>query len=271
MNPSSPPISVVIRTKNNAATLKAVIAGLGLAGEDELIIVDSGSQDATLAVAGNAGARIIDLSDEPFSYGKSLNRGFAVARHDWILALSSHCVPVEPCLLEKYRRILPEVPMEVSGIVGGVYGRAEDVKKNPALEICTPVDFQKNTYFTCINPNSLYRKAAWTKHPFDEQLKAAEDLAWSIWELKIGHSLMRHTHAAVFYRSRLGLLAMFRKGHLDARVAKRLVSNPPITVAQLFKEIIWNFLAVLRGRSNAGFSVKRICYFTGAFFGDRAK
>jgi len=269
MNHSFHAISVVIRTKNSAATLGEVITGLGLTGEDELIVVDSGSQDDTLNIATAAGATIVDLSQKPFSYGKSLNAGFAVARNAWILAISSHCIPAELGLLDLYRQWLPTVPPEVVGIAGGVVGSANEIKKNPGLEACTPADFARGVYFTCNNPNSLYRQTAWAKHPFDEQIETAEDLEWSIWALKSGHSLMRNPKAAVLYRSRLGLVAMIKKGHLEARVAKRLVPNPPFTVAYLIKNIFWNGVSVVRGQISIGLCLRRICYLLGDFGGRR--
>lgn len=269
MNPSCFPISVVIRTKNSAATLGDVVSRLGLAGGDELIIVDSGSQDATLNIARNAGARIIDVSREPFSYGKSLNAGFSAAGNNWVLSLSSHCVPVEPDLLGKYRQLLPEIAPEFVCIVGGGFRHVGEMKEQTALETCTPSDFTNGTYFTCTNPNSLYRREVWVRHPFDEKIETAEDLEWSLWALRNGYSLMRHATAAVFYRSRLGLLAMFKKGHLESRVASRLVSNPPLTVTFVVKTIFWSCLAVVRGSASLGFAMRRISYLLGDYWGRR--
>jgi hypothetical protein len=96
-------------------------------------------------------------------------------------------------------------------------------------------------------------------------------LEWSLWSLKSGFSLMRHAQAAVFYRSRLGLRTMFCKGLLEARVAGRMVPNPPLAVARLFGEIFWNCAAVLRGRATLGFSLRRIAYFLGDFCSRRIK
>ena len=71
-------ISVLIRTFNSAKTLDTVIQRLGLSVQDELIVVDSGSGDATLAVAQQHGARVLSLRG-PFNYSKALNVGFEAA------------------------------------------------------------------------------------------------------------------------------------------------------------------------------------------------
>jgi glycosyltransferase involved in cell wall biosynthesis len=60
-------ISVLIRTKNSAKTIRQVISRLGLATHDELIIVDSGSKDSTLKIAKEAGAKLV-LPNGPFNY-----------------------------------------------------------------------------------------------------------------------------------------------------------------------------------------------------------
>src|SRR5664279_2369308 len=69
---ASTAISVVIRTRDSARTLERVSVGLGKAEGDEVIVVDSGSRDATLDIAKKYGA-IIVLAPGPFHYSKSLN------------------------------------------------------------------------------------------------------------------------------------------------------------------------------------------------------
>lgn len=90
-------ISIVIPTLNAADTLPGCLAGLieGLdAGTEgglirELIISDGGSQDATLAIAGAAGA---DLVHGPASRGGQLRRGCAAANGQWLLILHGDTV-----------------------------------------------------------------------------------------------------------------------------------------------------------------------------------
>ncbi|MDI1319893.1 MAG: glycosyltransferase, partial [bacterium] len=53
------PISVLIPVKNEAANLAACLASVAWC--DDLVVVDSGSTDATRAIAQQAGARVIDF------------------------------------------------------------------------------------------------------------------------------------------------------------------------------------------------------------------
>jgi len=270
MSPSFNPISVVIRTKNSAATLDDVIAGLGLTGDDELIVVDSGSRDATLEIARRAGARIVDFSREPFSYGKSLNVGFAAARNDWVLALSSHCIPAAPDLLGRYRRQLDGLAPEIAGITGtAVVSRTRDLKADAPPEICRPADFARGVYFTGINPNCLYRRAVWAGRPFAEQIATAEDLEWWLWAFRHGYSLMRDFGAVVLYRSRLGFFGMVKKGYRETRVGMSLVPNPPFTLLDLTRTVFWSVAAAVRFQIPPGQALGRIGYSTGIYWARR--
>lgn len=78
-------ISAVVTTLNNAATLEACLSSLAFA--DELLVLDSGSQDATLEIAQRLAHRV---EIEPFrGYGPQKQRAVDLARHDWVLVLDA--------------------------------------------------------------------------------------------------------------------------------------------------------------------------------------
>ena len=80
-----PPISGVVTTFNNDATLDACLASLAFC--DERVVLDSGSTDATVEIARRHGARI---AEHPFAgYGPQKQRAIDMARHDWILLLDA--------------------------------------------------------------------------------------------------------------------------------------------------------------------------------------
>ena len=79
-------ISVVIITKNEAHIIGNTLQSLeGLT--DDLVIVDSGSTDDTLAICKKFNARIIETGWD--GYGSNKNKGVIVAKHDWILSLDA--------------------------------------------------------------------------------------------------------------------------------------------------------------------------------------
>ncbi|WP_049623091.1 glycosyltransferase family 2 protein [Frateuria defendens] len=79
------PLSVVVITYNNADTLDACLAEVDWA--DEIVVLDSGSTDDTVAIARRHGARV-DV--HPFDdYGPQKQRAIDLARHDWVLNLDA--------------------------------------------------------------------------------------------------------------------------------------------------------------------------------------
>ena len=75
-------LSVVIPALNAAATLGATLASVE--GADEVIVVDGGSGDGTVAVAEGLGARVMTA---PRGRGGQLAAGVAAARGEWLLLL----------------------------------------------------------------------------------------------------------------------------------------------------------------------------------------
>ena len=79
------PLSAVVTTHNNADTLEACLASIGWA--DEIVVLDSGSSDATVAIAKRHGARV---HTQPFAgYSAQKQAAIDLARHRWVLLLDS--------------------------------------------------------------------------------------------------------------------------------------------------------------------------------------
>ncbi|MBT9460366.1 MAG: glycosyltransferase family 2 protein [Rugosibacter sp.] len=89
------PLSAVFITQDAAATLSAALASVAFC--DEVLVVDSGSTDNTLAIAASHGARVISTHWRGFGAQKQ----FAVenAKHDWVLCIDSD-ERVSDCLRE---------------------------------------------------------------------------------------------------------------------------------------------------------------------------
>lgn len=79
------PLSGVVTTFNNAATLEACLASLAFC--DERVVLDSGSTDATRAIAERHGAHV---AVQPFQgYGPQKQAAIDLATHDWVLLLDA--------------------------------------------------------------------------------------------------------------------------------------------------------------------------------------
>jgi glycosyltransferase involved in cell wall biosynthesis len=80
-----PGLSATIITRNEERNVARVIRSLAVA--DEVVVVDSGSQDDTPMIARSLGARVITHEFEGFAAQK--NFATSQARHDWILSLDA--------------------------------------------------------------------------------------------------------------------------------------------------------------------------------------
>ncbi len=79
-------LSVIIITKNEADRIAACLASVAFA--DEIIVVDSGSTDATCDIALRSGARVERTADWP-GFGPQKNRALDLATGDWVLSIDA--------------------------------------------------------------------------------------------------------------------------------------------------------------------------------------
>jgi glycosyltransferase involved in cell wall biosynthesis len=78
-------LTVVIVAKNEARNIGECVASASFA--DEVLVLDSGSNDRTAALATAAGAKVVQ-TDWP-GYGPQVARGFRLARSAWVLSLDA--------------------------------------------------------------------------------------------------------------------------------------------------------------------------------------
>ena len=114
MSSPSPTLSVVIAAKNEALHIADCVRSASFA--DEILVLDSGSIDATAALAAEHGARVV-TTDWP-GYGPQQQRGIAMARGDWVLSLDAD------------ERISPELQAE---ILAAIASGAADGYRLPRL------------------------------------------------------------------------------------------------------------------------------------------
>lgn len=97
-----PNLSVIIITKNEAANIEACLESVGFA--DEMIVLDSGSVDATADLARKMGAKVVVAKDWP-GFGPQKNRALALANGDWVLSIDAD-ERVPPQLADEIRKIV---------------------------------------------------------------------------------------------------------------------------------------------------------------------
>ncbi|HLP97580.1 MAG TPA: glycosyltransferase family 2 protein [Sideroxyarcus sp.] len=96
-------LSVILITKNEAANIRACLESVAWA--DEIIVVDSGSSDDTVAICKELGAQV-HVHDWP-GFGVQKNRALGYATKDWVLSLDAD-ERVTPELRGDIERILSD-------------------------------------------------------------------------------------------------------------------------------------------------------------------
>ncbi|MEP5518326.1 MAG: glycosyltransferase family 2 protein, partial [Bauldia litoralis] len=178
---SKPKISIVVRAYNEERFIGRLFAGLALQSrrDFEVVLVDSGSTDDTVAIARSFGARIVQIPKAEFSFGRSLNIGCATARGEILVFASAHVYPARIDWLERMVEPFDDTS------VGLVYGkqRGNEITKFSEHQIFAkwfPNEpaHRQSSYF-CNNANCAIRHSLWQTRPYDETLTGLEDIAWS--------------------------------------------------------------------------------------------
>ena len=173
-------VSIVIRTLNEATyiaeLLEAIDKQIRQNFEVEVVIIDSGSTDATLSIAQSYGCKITFITKDQFTFGRSLNMGSDFANGDILVYISGHCVPTDSEWLMKLIKPI------VDGVAGYTYGRqiGRDTTKYSEGKIFekyfpSQSKIPQNDFF-CNNANSAVARQVWSKFKFDEQITGLEDM-----------------------------------------------------------------------------------------------
>jgi len=197
----SPKCSIVIRAYNEEKHIGRLLEGIvGQTLQDvEIILVDSGSTDATREIAQKYPVKIVDIKPEDFTFGRSLNLGIQAAAGDLIVITSAHCYPVRADWLERLLAPLDEPA------VGASYGRQRGGESNQFSEHQwfaqyfpgNSVERQGHPFLH--NANAAIRKSLWEEHSYNENLTGLEDLAWGSWAMEEGHAIAYIADAEVIH------------------------------------------------------------------------
>jgi glycosyltransferase involved in cell wall biosynthesis len=174
-------VSVVIRTLNEQTYLAELLGAieaqeLPARWQLEVVVVDSGSTDATLKIAERFGSRVTHIAKEEFSFGRSLNRGCEFARGSILVFISGHCVPVGPHWLVALVKPLEDNACSYSygRQIGG--GPTKFSEGRVFLKYFPPTSMLPQEGFFANNANAAIRRSEWQALLFDETLTGLEDM-----------------------------------------------------------------------------------------------
>lgn len=175
--------SIVIRTLNEECQLPALLKVLKRQTvgpkDHEIIVIDSGSIDNTIQIAKKQRCKILHISREDFSFGRSLNRGCQAASGEIFVFVSGHCIPKDEEWLEKLI-----APIE-QGVAEITYGRQIGVESTKFSEHQVFAKYfpAKGCFedipFFCNNANAAVAAGLWRQQSFAENLTGLEDMEFA--------------------------------------------------------------------------------------------
>ncbi len=175
-------VSILIRTKNEEKHIGKTLEVLfsQTYKNYEVLIVDSGSEDRTLEVAGKYPVKIFEIKPEDFTWGYALNYGFQRAEGEFVICLSAHSLPLSNDWLENMiasfsddnvaavmsnTQPWPDCnPFDRRGLTKKFTEKKHEIRPGPP--------------FVFGNVSSAIRKSVWEEVNFDEKLAYCEDENW---------------------------------------------------------------------------------------------
>jgi glycosyltransferase involved in cell wall biosynthesis len=257
-------VSVVVPVKDGERHLERVLEAVRQQGETELLVVDSGSQDRSRAIARAAGAEVIEIAPAEFGHGRTRNLAAARSSGDLICFLTQDAVPVEGWL-DAY---LDAFALERS--VGAAFGPhlptastspmiardLEDVFRSLSPD-GRPVVHRRGDSTFLSNVNACYARACWEEIRFAD-LDHAEDQAFGRAMLEAGWLKVFHPAAAVVHAHDYGPIDFMRRYFDEYRglheLTGQVASAHPVAAARY---VVGQVAADARWMRRRGWSARR--------------
>jgi rhamnosyltransferase len=217
LNKPKPGISVVIPVKNESKRLADCLNGIlrQTVEVDEIIVIDSGSDDGTQAIATSfPKVKLIEIQPSEFNHGDTRNLGVRHASGKYVLFTVGDAWAVDEFWTE--RLMAGFVDESVAGVCGSqVVAHLKDT--NP-VEWFRPQTEPKLKLFSCKDAdefdaktpdekrkacswddvNAIYRKSALQEVPFQRTVYG-EDVFWAIETMRLGKTLAYQPGARVYH------------------------------------------------------------------------
>jgi rhamnosyltransferase len=194
-----PRVSVVIRCLNEEEHIGRLLTGIleQTVQHVDIVVVDSGSTDATLSIVERFPARLMRIQPEEFSFGRALNRGFEAARGDIVVAASAHVYPVYRDWLAQLMR--PFADPRVALVYGKQRGdeRTRYSERRVFARWFPDVSDPDQQHPFCNNANAAVRRSVWEGLRYDEGLTGLEDLDWAKRAMAAGHRIAYEAGAEI--------------------------------------------------------------------------
>jgi rhamnosyltransferase len=227
---TTPLVSLLLLTRNGAATLPRVLASIRsqtVTFPVEIVAVDSGSSDGTVELLRGQADRLIEIRESAFNHATTRNVGAEACKAPLVVFLVQDAEPVSANWLARLAAPLMDgdpathasggarplagtyarqIPRSDASAVVRVYlqrysatdasPRRQSIADQAAFDTLSPAE--RLAACTFDNVCSCIRREVWQRHPF-RPTPIAEDLAWARGVMLAGYDLAYVPEAAVVH------------------------------------------------------------------------
>ena len=226
-------ISVIIPTLNAAGEIEKLIDILErqTVKADEIVIVDSQSDDGTVAICRERNARVIEILRSEFDHGKTRDLALRSCESEFVLFLTQDALPKDEHYIEN---LLKPFDDESVAVCSGRQLPKEDARAAERLirefnypevsNVRSKEDLERlgiKTFFFS-DACSAYRKDVYLElGGFDYPILTDEDLFFAAKAINAGYKVAYAADAAVFHSHNLSLREQYERNRIQGIEFKR--------------------------------------------------
>jgi rhamnosyltransferase len=246
--------SIVIRCYNEEKHIGKLLQGImqQTVKDVDIMLVDSGSTDRTLQIAGSYPVRVVHIRPEEFTFGYSLNRGISEARHEFVVMASAHVYPVYPDWLEQLLK--PFENPKIALTYGKQRGNEQThFSERQIFSTWFPNQGQPvQRHPFCNNANAAIRRALWELNPYDENLSGLEDLAWAHWCIQQSHLISYVPEAEIIHVHEEAPGTIFNRYRREAMAFKQIYPEEKFGWLDFWRLFFLNAISDVRAAAKQG-------------------
>jgi rhamnosyltransferase len=271
-------LSVIILTKDGALHIGAVLKAVFQQDYEkafEVIVIDSGSSDATLDIVEQYPVRLEHIPPSDFGHGRTRNLGASLARGSYLLYLPQDAVPVgsdcfsalesifkSPRVAGGYCRQIPnpEASLMEQFFLAKTYSPTYAVRSLAG-------DVGELTLKGCFfsNVGSMIRTSVWEDIPFREDVIMSEDQAWAMEAMQAGYSVVYEPRAQVMHSHQYGIGEVFRRNFDSGYSIKQIFDGlTGHTLSENLQYLLKEMVFVCKG--GRAFDMVRLPFYEAARF-----
>ena len=243
-----PSCSIIIRCLNEEQHIGRLLCGIlqQTVRDVQIIVVDSGSTDATLAIASRFPVTVVHIKPEDFSFGRSINLGCSHATGDILVFASAHVYPVYENWLERLLQAFDDP--KVAMVYGKQRGNGQTKYSECRLfEQWFPEasNSDQDSPF-CNNANAAIRREVWEQLPYDESLTGLEDIDWARRARTLGYKIAYVAEAQIIHLHEESLGKIYNRYRREAIALKRIFPHERFSLWDFFRLFIGNTVSDAR-------------------------